>query len=358
MKPRIGVLLGDPNGVGPELAAKLLAADDIRERADVVVIGDGGVLRAGEAVSGCRVPIRVVGDISGAAFSERELPFLDVPGIKPGEVTPGKATAAAGRSCVLALQAALRLAKSGAIDGFCFAPLNKHALKLGGSPVANEHVLFAQELGFDGPFCEHNVLEGLWTTRVTSHIALKDVCPLITAERVMRAIRLAHDTLGSAGYARPRIGVAALNPHAGDGGLFGREEIDIIAPAVDQAKAAGLDAEGPFAADTVFVKARDGRFDAVVTMYHDQGQIAMKLMGFSRGVTVSGGLPVPITTPASGTAFDIVGKGIANPEGLRQAFLLVCRMAEVRRQRAASRLAPVAGVIHRDRDRPATARNG
>jgi len=334
MKPRIGVLLGDPNGVGPELAAKLLAADDIRTHADVLVIGDLGVLGTGETAAGRRVPVRVVNDVANAEFSGPNLPFLEVPGIAPADITPGRATAAGGRSCVLALRAALALAQRGAIDGFCFAPLNKQALKLGGSPVADEHIFFARELGFDGPFCEHNVLEGLWTTRVTSHIALKDVCALITVERVMRAIRLAHDTLGGAGVAAPRIAVAALNPHAGDGGLFGREEIDVIAPAVERARAAGIDAQGPFAADTVFVKARDGHFDAVVTMYHDQGQIAMKLMGFSRGVTVSGGLPVPITTPASGTAFDIVGKGIANPEGLRQAFLLVCRMAEVRRQRA------------------------
>lgn len=341
MKPRIGVLLGDPNGVGPELAAKLLAAADIRERADIVIIGDEGILRTGEAVAGCHVPVRVIADLAEADFPGRELPFLDVPGIAPEDVTPGKATKAGGRSCVVALRVALALAKRGDLDGFCFAPLNKYALKLGGCPVADEHIFFAQELDFDGPFCEHNVLEGLWTTRVTSHIALKDVCPLITPERVLRAIRLAHNTLGGAGIASPRIGVAALNPHAGDGGMFGREEIDIIAPAVGQAKAAGIDAHGPFAADTIFVKARDGQFDAVVTMYHDQGQIAMKLMGFSRGVTVSGGLPVPITTPASGTAFDIVGKGVANPEGLRQAFLLVCRMAEVRRQQAASRLAAV-----------------
>ena len=342
MKPRIGVLLGDPNGVGPELAAKVLAAPDIRQFADVLVIGDHGVLQAGERVAGCQVPVQPVRTIGEADFSGKAQPLLEVPGIATADITPGRATAAGGRCCLAALRAALALAREGRIDGFCFAPLNKYALKLGGCPVADEHIFFAEELGFSGPFCEHNVLEGLWTTRVTSHIAFKEVCPNITAERVMRAIRLAHDTLGGAGYKKPRVAVAALNPHAGDGGMFGREEIDIIAPAVERARAEGIDARGPFAADTVFVKARDGQFDAVVTMYHDQGQVAMKLMGFSRGVTVSGGLPVPITTPASGTAFDIVGKGIANPEGLRQAFLLVCRMAEVRRRKASS---PVAAVV-------------
>lgn len=333
MKPRIGVLLGDPNGVGPELVAKLLANANIREHADIVVIGNMGVHRMGEKVAGHKIPVRLISEVSQADFTAEELPFLEVPGIDPADVTPGHATAAGGRSCLLALRKALDLAKADEINGFCFAPLNKYALKLGGCPVADEHIFFAQELQFDGPFCEHNVLGDLWTTRTTSHIPLTDVCALITPERILRAIRLAHNTLGSAGYEKPRIAVAALNPHAGDGGMFGREEIDIIAPTIDIAKAEGIDAQGPFAADTIFVKARDGDFDAVVTMYHDQGQIAMKLMGFSRGVTVSGGLPVPITTPASGTAFDIVGQNVANPEGLRQAFLLVCRMAEFRLKR-------------------------
>ncbi|HSM19746.1 MAG TPA: 4-hydroxythreonine-4-phosphate dehydrogenase PdxA [Hyphomicrobiales bacterium] len=331
MKPRIGVLLGDPNGVGPELAAKLLSQDDVLERAEILVIGDEKVFRAGEKVAGAAVAISPISDIDEVDWAGEALPFLDVPAIAEDEITPGKATAEGGRSCLEALSVALALAKDGRIDGFCFAPLNKHALKLGGSPAADEHIFFARELGFDGPFCEHNVLGDLWTTRVTSHIPLKEVCEHITPERILRAIRLAHNTLGGAGYEAPRIGVAALNPHAGDGGMFGREEIDVIAPTVEAARQEGIDAKGPFAADTVFVKAREGDFDAVVTMYHDQGQIAMKLMGFARGVTVSGGLPVPITTPASGTAFDIVGQGIANAEGLRQAFLLVCRMAEARR---------------------------
>ncbi len=333
MKPRIGVVLGDPNGVGPEIAVKLLDEEKVRERAEIVVIGDERVFRMAERVAGKTVLIRTIGDIAEADWNQNALPFLDVPSIRPDEITPGKATAAGGRCCLQSLSVALELAKTDRIEGFCFAPLNKYALKLGGCPVADEHIFFARELGFNGPFCEHNVLDGLWTTRTTSHIPLSEVCAHITPERILRAIRLAHNTLGSAGFDKPRIAVAALNPHAGDGGMFGREEIDIIAPTIETARAEGIDAHGPFAADTIFVKARDGNFDAVVTMYHDQGQIAMKLMGFSRGVTVSGGLPVPITTPASGTAFDIVGKGIANAEGLRQAFFLVCKMVDARRSK-------------------------
>lgn len=332
-KPRIGVLLGDPNGVGPEIAVKMLAAIDDRTSSEILVIGDTRLLQVAEKTAGVSVPITVIDSIDKADWTAATFPFLDVPSIDPADITPGEATAAGGKSCLITLRKALTMAQTGEIDGFCFAPLNKYALKLGGWEAGDEHIFFAHELGFDGPYCEHNVLEGLWTTRVTSHIALSEVCANITPERVLRGIRLAHNTLGSAGYEKPRVAVAALNPHAGDGGLFGREEIDIIAPTIETARKEGIDASGPFAADTVFLKARDGDYDAVVTMYHDQGQVAMKLMGFSRGVTVSGGLPVPITTPASGTAFDIVGKGIANFEGLRQAFLLVSRMAEVKRNK-------------------------
>jgi 4-hydroxythreonine-4-phosphate dehydrogenase len=158
-------------------------------------------------------------------------------------------------------------------------------------------------------------------------VPLRAVADLITQESVIDAIRLAHDTLRAGGNPHPRIGVAGLNPHAGDGGIFGREEIDVIEPAVERAKAQQIAVEGPYPSDTVFLRARDGAFDAVVTMYHDQGQIAMKLMGFERGITIQGGLPVPIVTPAHGSAFDIAGQGIARVDGLSEAYRAACRMA-------------------------------
>jgi 4-hydroxythreonine-4-phosphate dehydrogenase len=171
------------------------------------------------------------------------------------------------------------------------------------------------------------VLEGLWNARVTSHIPLKDVSAALSVERIVQALELTANALRAAGFQPPRIGVAALNPHAGDGGNFGREEIDIIEPAVRQAKEKGVPADGPYPADTVFVRAKRGQFDAVLTMFHDQGQIAMKLLGFDRGVTVLGGFPFPICTPAHGTAYDIAGKGIANVGAARAALLLAAQMA-------------------------------
>jgi 4-hydroxythreonine-4-phosphate dehydrogenase len=179
---------------------------------------------------------------------------------------------------------------------------------------------------------EFNVLDKLWNARVTSHIPLAKVSSSLSIDAIVEALELTATALRAAGFNPPRIGVAALNPHAGDGGNFGREEIDIIEPAVKQARAKGLPAEGPFPADTVFVRAKGGQFDAVLTMYHDQGQIAMKLMGFDRGVTVLGGFPFPICTPAHGTAYDIAGKGVANIGATRAAVLLAAEMA---RRRAA-----------------------
>jgi 4-hydroxythreonine-4-phosphate dehydrogenase len=159
-------------------------------------------------------------------------------------------------------------------------------------------------------------------------VPLAAVTGLITEDAVLKATQLAHAALRAAGNPHPRIAVAGLNPHAGDGGIFGREEIDVIAPAIERARAEQIAAAGPYPADTVFVRARGGEFDAVVTMYHDQGQIAMKLMGFERGITILAGLPVPITTPAHGSAFDIAGKGAARVDALREAYLTACRMAQ------------------------------
>ena len=172
---------------------------------------------------------------------------------------------------------------------------------------------------------------------VTTHLPLRAVADAITAERIVATARvLHHDLMRHFGIAAPRILVCGLNPHAGDNGSFGSEELDVIGPAVELTKERGFNVEGPFSPDTMFLSAKKESFDAIVTMYHDQGQIAMKLMGFKQGVTVSGGLPVPITTPASGTAFDIVGKNTASSEGLKQAFLLCTRMGEIRKRNTAS----------------------
>jgi 4-hydroxythreonine-4-phosphate dehydrogenase len=190
--------------------------------------------------------------------------------------------------------------------------------------------------GHDRAISEFNITGSLWTSRVTSHIPIRAVADHITHEGVCDAIRILDDALKDAGVARPRIGVAGLNPHAGDGGSIGREEIEVIGPAAEAMRQVGIDAIGPLSPDTMFLTAKRSGLDGIVSMYHDQGQIAMKLIGFDNGVTLHGGQPVPVTTCASGSAFDIAGKGLANVEGIQAAFDLCVGIARAKIAKAAS----------------------
>jgi 4-hydroxythreonine-4-phosphate dehydrogenase len=242
----------------------------------------------------------------------------------------GECTPAAGRAALDALAAATDLARDGLIDGIVFAPLNKHSLRLAGMREEDELRFMQARFGVPGFVCEFNITDRLWTSRVTSHVPVREVADLITKQAVGDAVQILHGALLRAGIAQPRIAVSGLNPHAGDGGSIGREEIETIGPAVEQLKRDGFAVSGPWSPDTVFIAARRGDFDAVVSMYHDQGQIAMKLMGFERGVTLHGGLPVPVATSASGSAFDIAGRGVAGIDGLQHAFDLCVRMAATR----------------------------
>ena len=289
MKPRIGLLTGDPSGIGPEVAAKLLAESATHEHAEIVSLGAA-----------------------------------------PPACPPAQVSRIAGEYTIETLRAGIAALQARTIDALVYAPLNKQAMKLAGLGHDDELHFFAALLGHTGPVSEINVCGRLWTSRVTSHVPLRAVAGLITADRIGEAARLLHRTIVQSGIAAPHLAVAGVNPHAGEGGLLGTEEIDIIAPAIAQLRTEGIDAVGPLPADTLFVAARRGDFHGVVTMYHDQGQIAMKLMGFDRGVTVAGGLPEIITTPAHGTAFDITGKGIADPGAMREAFRIACEMAESR----------------------------
>jgi len=336
MKPKVGLLLGDPTGIGPELVAKLLAGYPVHDLADLTVIGDQRYFEMGQKTAGVSFAARVFRRFEDVQFGGRDIQLLDFPGVSPAEFTLGQLSAKAGKFVLDVLAFTLDLAREGKLDAIVFAPFNKQAMHMGGSPFPDELHFMADRLGWGGYISEINVLDSLWTSRVTSHIGLSKVSALITKDGVYKAIALIHGALRLAGVPAPRIIVAALNPHGGEESLFGNEEIEAIAPGIQQARAEGLNATGPYPADTIFLRAKRGECDAIVSMYHDQGQIAMKLMGFERGVTVQGGLPIPITTPAHGTAFDIAGQGKANPQGLFQAFRIACRMAANKVGRRAS----------------------
>lgn len=330
MKPNIALVIGDPAGVGPELVVKLLA-DPAATQANLYVIGSRAVLTDAMHDTGIQhdLPVVAVSDIG-----KRDLPapvLVDWAGLDASGFVRGQAKADNGKFMLDMLTLGAQLTQQGATDALCFAPLNKGALRAGGMQQQDELRWFEDLLGCHGYTGELNVLDTLWTSRVTSHVALKDVSGLLTPEGVADAARLITDSLRAAGKSQPRVAVCGLNPHNGDNGNYGKEEGEVIEPGVALARARGCAVDGPFPADTIFVRARNGHYDGIVTMYHDQGQIAMKLMGFERGVTVQGGLPIPVTTPAHGTAYDIAGQGIANFGAMKNAFDLACRMATGRR---------------------------
>lgn len=325
-KPRIAIIPGDPSGIGPELIAKLINDTGVIEVANIVLVGDSHLWTQGAGQADLPVTLNSISEAD--IVTQEGVHHLEMETISDSEVEISTVTEASGRASLRCLEKALDLAQSGAVDGVLFGPFNKAAMTSAGLNAEDEHRYMARYLGFEGYHSEINVLDDLMTTRVTSHIGLKDVAANITEAGILRAVNLANDTLLRAGKTRPSIAVAALNPHAGDNGKFGREEIDIIEPAVAKAQAKQMDVTGPWPSDTVFLKAKRGEVDAVVTMYHDQGQIAIKLLGFERGVTVAGGLPIPVATPAHGTAFDIAGQNKANVSATRQAFDLLVRMAK------------------------------
>lgn len=336
--PVLGLMLGDCTGIGPEQCARILSDGRLNEVARLLVIGDARVLQQGARDVGVELAWRGYAAPEEVDWSRSDIPIIDLANLDPAHIVRGRVSPESGRITGETLAYMIDLALAARIDGITFAPLNKGALHAGGWRFNDEHQLFAHLTRHSGFFGEMNVLDNLWMSRVTSHVALKEALAQITPERIGQALELADGTMRGVGIREPRIAVAALNPHAGENGLFGREEIDIIAPAIERAAARGIRCTGPFAADTVFLKAFAGDYDGVLSMYHDQGQIATKLKGFNRGVTVTAGLKTVFTTPAHGTAFDIVGKGCASTGALEQAVRLAARLAAARRQ---ATLAPV-----------------
>jgi len=326
-KPVIGLVQGDPAGIGSELMVKLLSDESVRERANIAIIGAPDVIARGESIVGASIE-RVHTSRFDSNLVSDNLQHIDLGIPDIDKVALAEVSAAGGQSSLDGLKLAFELSSAGHIDGICFMPFNKESMHMGGNPFMDEIGFARDYFGIDTAASEFNIAHGMWNGRVTSHVAMKDVAGMLSEERICQSIELADSTLKLAGYDRPRIVVAAYNPHAGEGGLMGREEIEIIQPAVKQMQERQVNVAGPFPADTLWLKVRDGEYDVVVTMYHDQGQIAIKLLGFDQGVSLLAGLPVPVTTPAHGTAFDIVGRNQANLDPARNAFMMCCDLAD------------------------------
>ena len=332
--PILGVLLGNSAGVGPELVAKLAVSNYYADYCRPVIIGDLRMFEHGLKVVGGDVPHYVISDLRECDW-ERGYPVLDLKDQDPEQVVYGEANAYCGASDLLQLDTAIELCKAGKIEGFVFGPFHKGAMKMAGLHDESEHTYLAHAFNLTTPFCEVNMMDDLMTVRTTSHIPISDVSANITEQNLREAIELGEITGESFGH-KPRIAVAALNPHCGEFGLCGREEVDVIKPTIEKVvKETGWNVSGPYSADTLFISALAGDFDVVVTMYHDQGQIALKLVGFQRCITVAGGQPYPIATCAHGTAFDKVGKATATTDSFERAVKAVSRMAIAKRAKKA-----------------------
>jgi 4-hydroxythreonine-4-phosphate dehydrogenase len=326
-KPVIAVAMGDPAGIGPELVVKVLSNPAVFADCSPVVIGDPDVMAENARRLGAALRLRAIERVADARFSAPEIDILCPADVHIGSITWGRVDPAMGKVAALCLQESFTLAMDGQVQGVAAAPMNKQAFHEAGYNYFDE-LAFLSVLTHSSDTYILGVTDSFWTVAITEHVPFSEILGLIKKDRILQRTRSLHAALLSAGHVHPRLAVAALNVHGGEGGLFGREEIDEIGPAIQQARQEGLDVQGPVPADTVFVRARDGEFDGVVCMYHDQANIARKLISTRRGASIYMGLPVVGATTAHGTAFDKAGKGIAETGSMEAALRYAALLAK------------------------------
>jgi 4-hydroxythreonine-4-phosphate dehydrogenase len=338
--PVLGITMGDPAGVGPEVTAKALARDDVAGSCRAVVIGDGSIMAATLDLLHSPLRLHPVERVADCAFAPGTIECLDLGNVDARTLPRGAVSPEAGRAAYAYIETAVRLAQAGDIAAIVTAPVNKEALAAGGLQHSGHTEILARLSGTTD-FAMLLMGDELRVIHVTTHVALRRVPELCTTDRVLRVIRLAQRAMEGLGVARPRISVCGLNPHAGEEGLFGDEEQTQIIPAIEAARREGLEVHGPLPADTLFSRARGGEFDIVVAMYHDQGHVPVKTLGFVfdkaagawtglSGVNVTIGLPFLRVSVDHGTAFDRAWKGIANPESMVEAIDVAVRMVRSR----------------------------
>jgi len=331
--PIIGITMGDAAGISPEIVVKSLADPRVRSYCEPIVLGDLRVLAAAARQAGVDLTFRTVERPAAWRGDGRSFGVIDYPDVDPAQVQVGVVDPALGAAAVRYTREAARLALAGEIDGIVSAPLNKEAMRAAGFHYEGATEIFAEEAGVKR-YAMVLLLGEMRLLLLTNHMSLREACDKITKARVHEKIMLAHEALVAQGIAAPRVAVSALNPHAGEGGLFGREEIDEIEPAIVEARAAGVNAIGPVPADTVFYKTKQGMYDLTIALYHDQGLGAVKLLGFGNVVTLLVGLPFIRTSTGHGTAFDIAGKGIADHTNLLEAIRVAAELGGRRRSDA------------------------
>jgi len=332
MKPTIGITMGDAAGIGPEIIAKTLSLKEIYEICRPIVIGDADVMKEGIKVAHVQLKINPIKRLVDADFKHGTIDVLDLNNIRIDKLEMGEPQAMAGKASVEYIEKAVEMVLKGEIHAIVTAPISKEAINMAGYNYAGHTELLAHLTGTKD-YAMMLTAGSLRVIHVTTHVPFSEVSKLIKKEKVYRTIKMAHEVMRKLGVKNPRIAVAGLNPHSGEGGLFGREEIDEIIPAIELARSEGFNVTGPIPADTVFVRARGGEFDIVVAMYHDQGHIPIKLLGLEwdenkkrwtsvGGVNITVGLPIIRTSVDHGTAYGKAGRkeGTANPQSLIEAI--------------------------------------
>lgn len=330
--PLLAITMGDPAGIGPEIVLKTLKRASVYERCRPLVIGDRRILERALGWVGPRtrdLELDMVDKPRDGRYDRNHITLLDLHNVSPDDCPPGEISAAAGRAAVEYVVRACDLALAGEVDAMVTAPLNKAAMNLAGFNYAGHTELLAERTNTPNV---KMLLVGptLRVIHVSTHVSLLEAIRRVTTARVTEAIDLADSSCRALGVERPRIAVAGLNPHAGEGGLFGDEEEREVVPAIRVARERGLDVSDPQPPDTVFLRATEGVYDIVVAMYHDQGHIPMKLLAFDSGVNVSIGLPIIRTSVDHGTAFDIAGTGQARETSLMAAINVAVQMVRAR----------------------------
>jgi 4-hydroxythreonine-4-phosphate dehydrogenase len=325
-KPVVGITMGDASGVGPEVIAKCLSDRDLYEACSPLVIGDADVM--GEAISifGIDLKVNAIKDPDEALFKFGTVDVLDLDNLDIVDFVKGKISTAAGKASVEYIEKAVQLALSGKIDAIATAPISKEAVNRAGYSYPGHTEMLASFTKCED--CAMMLVSGpLRVVHVSTHVPLLEACRRVTMPNVLRTILITNESMKRLGFRSPKIAVAGINPHAGEGGLFGKEEIQEISPAVMEARNRGIDVSGPYPADTIFLRASRGEFDVVVAMFHDQGHIAVKMLGLEEGINITIGLPVVRTSVDHGTAYDIAWKGVADPRSMKKAVKAAAEMA-------------------------------
>lgn len=323
MKPIIGITMGDPAGIGPEICVKAAASPKIKKTASVVIFGSLPIIRYYRDLMD--IPIKIREIKRPQQYRDNFINVISVDNIRMDDFTIGKVSPACGKSAFKYVKSAVEHALNNEIAAIATAPLNKDALNQAGIRFAG-HTEILADLTNTKDYAMMLATDLLKVVHVTTHVSLKEACDLVSKERVLQVIKLANEVVKSFNKKSPKIAVAGLNPHAGESGLFGKEEQEQIIPAVKIASKIGINIEGPVPPDTVFYKAVKGEYDIVVVMYHDQGHIPIKLLGFEEGVNITLGLPIIRTSVDHGTAFDIAGKGIASEKSMLAAVKYAVKM--------------------------------